>query len=114
MLLEASSLRDGTGLVFPGKNASGLAAWQLSKLVSNLDLGGTLHGFRTSFRTWAAESGAAREVAEACLAHQVGDATERVLAPATLRHLGHRKPRRNLSGLARTTCGSAHLFRPDQ
>ena len=84
VLLEASTFQDKTGLVFPGKNASGLAAWQLSKLVSSLDLGGTLHGFRTSFRMWAAETGAAREVAEACLAHQVGDATERAYARSDL------------------------------
>ncbi len=84
VLLEASAFQDGTGLVFPGKNASALAAWQLSKLVSSLDLGGTLHGFRTSFRMWAAEIGAAREVAEACLSHQVGDATERAYARSDL------------------------------
>ena len=91
VLLEASTFQDKTDLLFPGKNASGLAAWQLSKLVSSLDLGGTLHGFRTSFRMWAAEIGAAREVAEACLAHQVGDATERAYARSDLleqrRHL---------------------------
>ena len=84
VLLEASTFQDDTGLVFPGKNASGLAAWQLSKLVSSLNLGGTLHGFRTSFRMWAAEIGASREVAEACLAHQVGDATERAYARSDL------------------------------
>jgi integrase len=33
------------------------------------------HGFRSSFRNWTAETGAASEpVAEACLAHKVGDA----------------------------------------
>jgi integrase len=36
-----------------------------------------VHGFRTSFRTWAAErTNFAREVAEACVAHAVGDKTE--------------------------------------
>jgi integrase len=38
----------------------------------------TVHGFRATFRTWAAErSTAPREVAEAALAHVVGDDTER-------------------------------------
>lgn len=38
----------------------------------------TTHGFRSSFRDWCAEeTGFAREVAEAALAHVVGDATER-------------------------------------
>jgi integrase len=38
----------------------------------------TVHGFRSSFRDWAGECTAfPREIAEAALAHQVGDATER-------------------------------------
>ena len=35
-------------------------------------LEGTVHGLRTSFRTWAADTGVPREVAEAALAHVVG------------------------------------------
>ena len=38
----------------------------------------TVHGFRSSFRDWAGEeSHHPREVAEAALAHIVGDETER-------------------------------------
>jgi integrase len=38
----------------------------------------TVHGFRSTFRDWAAErTNFAREVAEMALAHRVGDATER-------------------------------------
>jgi integrase len=38
----------------------------------------TVHGFRATFRTWAAERTMfPREVAEAALAHVVGDDTER-------------------------------------
>jgi integrase len=38
----------------------------------------TVHGFRSSFRDWAAEeTHFLRELAEAALAHVVGDATER-------------------------------------
>ena len=38
----------------------------------------TVHGFRSSFRDWAGECTAfPREVAEAALAHVVGDETER-------------------------------------
>ena len=40
--------------------------------------GVTIHGFRSSFRDWAGERTAfPREVAEQCLAHRVGDETER-------------------------------------
>jgi integrase len=45
----------------------------------------TVHGFRSSFRDWAAEaSGAPREVAEAALAHQVGSEVERAYARTDL------------------------------
>ena len=39
--------------------------------------GATVHGFRSSFRDWAADqTDAPREVVEACLAHAVGDGAE--------------------------------------
>ena len=39
--------------------------------------GATVHGFRSSFRDWAGDTTSfPREVAEQCLAHAVGDATE--------------------------------------
>jgi integrase len=37
----------------------------------------TVHGFRTSFRTWVAETGRDEIVAEHALAHQVGSEVER-------------------------------------
>ncbi|MCY3820771.1 MAG: site-specific integrase, partial [Gammaproteobacteria bacterium] len=44
-----------------------------------------VHGFRSSFRTWAAErSGATRDVAELALAHVVGGAVERSYARSDL------------------------------
>ena len=45
----------------------------------------TIHGFRTSFRTWAMEQTTApREVLELCLAHKVGNATEQAYARGDL------------------------------
>ena len=39
--------------------------------------GSTVHGFRSSFRDWAADkTDVAREVVEACIAHAVGDESE--------------------------------------
>ena len=47
--------------------------------------GFTVHGFRSSFRDWAAESAnAPRELAEAALAHQVGSDVERAYARSDL------------------------------
>lgn len=45
----------------------------------------TAHGFRSTFRDWASDNAVApREVAEAALAHQVGDETERAYARSDL------------------------------
>jgi len=43
------------------------------------------HGFRASFRTWATEARQPFDVAEMCLAHKVGDKTERSYNRADLR-----------------------------
>ena len=41
------------------------------------DDGSTVHGFRSSFRDWAADkTDVAREVVEACIAHAIGDESE--------------------------------------
>ena len=49
----------------------------LSKLVKELGFDVDVHGFRTSFRTWAQErTDYPREVAEAALGHKIGDAAE--------------------------------------
>lgn len=41
----------------------------------------TVHGFRSAFRDWCAETGAPREVAEAALAHTVGGSRAPTSAP---------------------------------
>src|SRR5262249_37308504 len=61
--------------VFPGRNGSlGESAFErLLKRLGHADI--TLHGFRSSFRDWAAEQTAfAHDVVEAALAHHVGTA----------------------------------------
>lgn len=72
---------DGDGFVFPStqKGKGGISATALLKAPeSRIDSHATLHGFRSAFRDWAAEETPfAREVAEAALAHVIGDATER-------------------------------------
>lgn len=66
--------------VFPGqakgKPLSNMSFHMLMRRMKVDDF--TPHGFRSSFRDWAAEeTDHAREVAEAALAHTIGDATER-------------------------------------
>lgn len=82
ILEEAKALGDCSGLVFPGtKPGRPLSDMTLSKLVKELGFEADIHGFRTSFRTWAQErTNFPREVAETALAHLSGDVVERAYA----------------------------------
>ncbi len=86
ILKEARVLGDGVGLVFPGtKLGKPLSDMTLSKLVKELGFNADVHGFRTSFRTWAQErTNYPREVAEAALAHKVKDKSEAAYARSNL------------------------------
>jgi integrase len=70
---------EGNPHVFPGGRAgkalSNMALLALLKRMGRDDL--TVHGFRSTFRDWAAEqTNYPREVAEMALAHTVGDKVE--------------------------------------
>lgn len=81
VLRAAEALRDASGLVFPSPRGRALSDMTMSKLVKELGFDADVHGFRTSFRTWAQEhTSFPREVAEAALAHAVGDVVERSYA----------------------------------
>lgn len=86
LLQEAKKYDNGSGLVFPsvGKRKS-LSDATLSKLIKELGFEADVHGFRTSFRTWAQEkTNFPREVAEMALAHNVGNAVEQAYARSDL------------------------------
>ena len=72
VLTEARLIRNRSGLVFPSARGLAMKDATLSKAVRALGLDCTVHGFRSSFRDWAAESGYSREVCEQALAHVVG------------------------------------------
>ncbi|MGX8011377.1 tyrosine-type recombinase/integrase [Mesorhizobium sp. ORM8.1] len=65
--------------VFPGqKKDQPLSTSAMEMLLRRLGVDVTVHGFRSSFRDWAGDKTAfPREVAEAALAHEVGNAVER-------------------------------------
>lgn len=66
--------------VFEGSRAGNpLTDAALSNLLKRMGvLGATVHGFRSTFRDWVGDAtDSPREIAEAALAHAVGDATER-------------------------------------
>ena len=76
VLEQARMLDDGSGVVFPSPMRRGkpLSNMSLTKVLRDNRLADrtTVHGFRSSFRDWCAETGKPRELAEAALAHTVG------------------------------------------
>ena len=77
ILEEARMLGRGSPLVFPGVRRKPFASTALSELLGELKITAVPHGFRSSFRDWAAEeTDHPREVAEAALAHKVRNPIE--------------------------------------
>lgn len=87
---------DGSDLVFPGTKGQPLSDMSLTAVIRRMngaspvwtDKEGktiTVHGFRSTFRMWAAEStNYPREVAEHALAHQLPDMVERAYQRGTM------------------------------
>ena len=85
ILRTARKLRNGGKLVFPSPRGKPLSDMTLSKLLKEQGVQAVPHGFRSSFRDWAAEeTNHPREVVEAALAHQVKDKVEAAYARSTL------------------------------
>ena len=80
VLTTARKLPDSSGLAFPSPTGRELSDSTLSKLVRENGIDAVPHGFRSSFRDWCGDTAGAREVAEACLARTVADATEAAYA----------------------------------
>lgn len=66
------------GLIFPGQNSKKpLSDMTLLKILRDMDLAVTVHGFRSAFRDWVAEqTDYPGEIAEAALAHTVSNKVE--------------------------------------
>jgi integrase len=82
VLEKVKPLRDGE-YVFPGPSKTSsntgrpLSGMSMAMLLRRMERPVTVHGFRSSFRDWAGEvTTFPREIAEAALAHAVGDAVE--------------------------------------
>ena len=94
-LLSGITRSDDTDLLFPGTKGQALSDMSLTAVIRRMngeapkwtDKEGntiTVHGFRSTFRMWAAEStNYPREVAEHALAHQLPDAVERAYQRGT-------------------------------
>ena len=77
-ILHALPREKGSPYVFPGgKAGSGLSNMAMLELLRGLRPGLTVHGFRSTFKTWASEATAhANIVSEAALAHTIPDKVE--------------------------------------
>ncbi|MBB3941351.1 integrase [Novosphingobium fluoreni] len=130
---RAQALRvEDCDLVFPSSmSATVLSDMALLELVRGMGVTATVHGFRSSFRDWAAEeTDVAREIAEAALAHTLGNKVEaayrrtdflakrRALMEAWANHCLSepkarvRKPAREKSSSAARASGASALRRP--
>jgi integrase len=76
-LLDALPRMAGTDLVFPAPRGGQLSDMTLTAVLRRLDIPAVPHGFRSTFRDWAAErTNYPREAAEMALAHTIGDKVE--------------------------------------
>ena len=77
VLEEARALSGGNPLVFPGMGGKPIANTAMSELLRELKIEAVPHGFRSSFRDWAAEeTDHPQEVIEAALSHVVRNRVE--------------------------------------
>ena len=78
ILAEARALGAGrTDLIFPSRTGKPLGERSMLQVLDRLGIDATAHGFRASFRVWAAErTTIPREVCEAALAHTIRNKAE--------------------------------------
>ncbi len=89
VLERARTLRDESGLIFPSSVKPGhpMSDMTLTQVLRKTGLAdrGTVHGFRSAFRDWAAEcTSAPHAVMELSLAHSVGSSVEQAYARSDL------------------------------
>ncbi len=85
ILNAARSLANGNPLVFPSVRGKRMNDMVLSGLLKTLEVPAVPHGFRSTFRDWAAEeTDHPREVVEAALAHVVQNKVEEAYARSDL------------------------------
>jgi integrase len=77
-LLRSLPVEQGNPYLFVGRRVGkGLSPMAMLELLRGIRPGVVTHGFRSTFRTWAAEcTNFAREVCEAALAHKIPDKVE--------------------------------------
>ena len=78
LIVEECKKRRKNGFLFPGHRSKPIHGNFLLKALDELGEPGRPHGFRSSFKDWQRENHAGLEtISETCLAHKVGNKTER-------------------------------------
>ena len=76
-ILNAQSHQAGIDLVFPAPRGGVLSDMTLTAVTRRMEVAAVPHGFRSTFRDWAAErTNYPRDMAEQALAHTLGDKVE--------------------------------------
>lgn len=103
-LLEALPRIEGVDLVFPAPRNGPLSDMTLTAVLRRMKVAAVPHGFRSTFRDWAAErTNYPRDAAEMALAHAIGDKVEAAYRRGDL----FEKRRRMMADWA-TFCDQAH------
>ena len=71
------ALRHGGAVLFPGLKGKPISDVTMSKNMRDRGMSSRPHGFRSSLRTWAEDTGQPFEVAETTLGHMIGNKVER-------------------------------------
>ena len=77
-VIEQAKPLSREGFLFPSVRKGVISDMTMARLMERMNMEARPHGFRSSLRNWIAETtDTAHEVAESCLSHVVGGATER-------------------------------------
>ena len=77
MSVVHEALRHDGHILFPGLKGKPISDMTMSKYMRDRDMIARPHGFRSSLRTWAEDTGQPFEVAETALGHSIGNKVER-------------------------------------
>jgi integrase len=76
-VLARQKRRNDTDHVFVGDKGKPMVGALIGQVLAKVQNGITVHGFRSTFRDWTAETGKDRDLAEMALSHVVGSHVER-------------------------------------
>lgn len=103
-----------TGMIFPGSTKGVLSDMTFTQIMRRMKVEHTMHGFRASFRTWAAEvAHYDHDLLEFALAHVVGDATVRAYQRSDMVEK-RRKLMQDWAAYIRSTEGAELVQKPEE